>query len=689
VKIGGARGLNRLSLAAGSAGVFVALHLLAPLGDAACAWGVDSLAGASASRRALFAAAGLALLVLALRRRPPGARVLRAIDPWRSRRHALLVPLLAAGAAAVFFAAGRSAVHLLGDGLLHLQDLELLTSHGLRVSEVSWANFNAPLSTWLIASLHRAGATFWSSPETTYRIASVLAGALYVAACFPAARRLGRERAERNAVLALLLSGGYLQLFCGYVETYAILMPFLVLYATSALAALSPERPLWAPAAILGAIVPLHFELATLVPSLIALAFLRGRGSSRMGAPAAALLALVVSAAVSAALLLVVRFDVVEYLRQPRFAFLPLLDEPNARQGARLLSPSHLADVANQWALVAPGALLAIPFVRDVRKRPELALLLSMAVFPVLFTLAGNPEVGAFRDWDAFAFAAVPLTLWAGAALVRSVRADLVAPIALAIAGASALHTLAWIDVNADARRAEERFARLLAHCRVSRHALSYGWETLGSLQQRESRMDDARASFEKAAAAARDNPRLWLKAGELNLLAERNEDAIRFLSEVVAADPAGKSEPFAEASFLRGVAHFRRGALDDAVRDFERTIERDPRHVRAHYNLALVRMRMNQPDEAVRSLVAALAVMPDFATAHETLGSLLLSQGRIEEAGAHLARALELEPGGPRAAEIERRLREIRRIRETPGNGTGSTGGKDAPTGRSTERAE
>ena len=40
-------------------------------------------------------------------------------------------------------------------------------------------------------------------------------------------------------------------------------------------------------------------------------------------------------------------------------------------------------------------------------------------LYPLLFNAMANPEIGAFRDWDALSFPALPLSLWAACALLR------------------------------------------------------------------------------------------------------------------------------------------------------------------------------------------------------------------------------------------------------------------------------
>ncbi len=47
--------------------------------------------------------------------------------------------------------------------------------------------------------------------------------------------------------------------------------------------------------------------------------------------------------------------------------------------------------------------------------------------------------------------------------------------------GASALHALFWISLNADPDSVVDRYERLMQQTAVSKHGKVYGWETLGS----------------------------------------------------------------------------------------------------------------------------------------------------------------------------------------------------------------
>ncbi|MGQ0721341.1 MAG: tetratricopeptide repeat protein [Candidatus Eiseniibacteriota bacterium] len=578
------------------AAAFLALHLIARGGGVLARWwGVDALAYLPGAASASFALAAAALFVPAARNTVIRAAATVGVRP------VIGAAALGALAAAVSLAMPAT-THLLGDGLLHLGDLQRLASSGASFSEVSWANENAPLANWTVWALHRAGG--WSSPLTTFRVLGFACGVGYILAAAGAAWRLAPDGAGRALLLGTLLTAGYVQLFAGYVELYAPLPPLVLLYVAAG--AVRAGSVPWIPAILLGVLVPLHFTTATLWPSLAVLCLAAARAGVGRAAAAAACVAL--PAVVSAALLTAVGFDAGAWLAAPRGAnVLPLAGDPGFRQAYRLLDPPHFVDVANQLLLVAPAALLALPLaVRRGERDAAGPFLGTAALVPLLFTFVANPEVGAFRDWDALSFAAVPLTVLAARSAARAVPDRLLAHGVVVICGAAALHTVAWLAVNAGDRPAEARFAGLLEACPLSRHALAYGSESLGSLRLAAGRAEEACASFESAARAAPDNPRHHISAGKLHLALGRPDRARERFAAALRLDPSR-----AEAWFGMGTLELARRDAGAALAAFRAATEADPAFAPAWFNLGAVLRERGELDASREALRRYLLLDP------------------------------------------------------------------------------
>lgn len=94
-----------------------------------------------------------------------------------------------------------------------------------------------------------------------------------------------------------------------------------------------------------------------------------------------------------------------------------------------------------------------------------------------------------------------------------------------------------------------------------------------------------------------------------------RTEDAIRLLSQAIAEDPRNQ-----RAYLILGAAHVKRNEFDDAIAAFERAREIRPDQAHVHYNLGLVYQRAGRPQDALTAFRAALEVDPSYEKARQAL---------------------------------------------------------------------
>jgi spermidine synthase len=111
----------------------------------------------------------------------------------------------------------------------------------------------------------------------------------------------------------------------------------------------------------------------------------------------------------------------------------------------------------------------------------------------------------------------------------------------------------------------------------------------------------------------------------------------------------------------LAGLAELRSGRIDEAVREFEAALARDPAFPDARAALGQIRydqgadlLEAGQYRAAIAPLAAAVALLPDSAPALNDLGVALASIGRVSEARDYFQRAVARDPG---FAEARRNL--------------------------------
>src|SRR5919201_4740049 len=98
-----------------------------------------------------------------------------------------------------------------------------------------------------------------------------------------------------------------------------------------------------------------------------------------------------------------------------------------------------------------------------------------------------------------------------------------------------------------------------------------------------------------------------------------------------------------------RGIELADRGWLDEAINDFKKAIELDPRSAHAHDNLATVYSEKKRYREALQEYLTALSLEPDSATAHYNLACFLATHG-ADMAIAEYKDAIQLDPEYPDA---------------------------------------
>jgi len=168
-------------------------------------------------------------------------------------------------------------------------------------------------------------------------------------------------------------------------------------------------------------------------------------------------------------------------------------------------------------------------------------------------------------------------------------------------------------------------------------------------------------------------NPEVVVKLAKILRTIGRNEEALEFFQRYHAMVPGdylgfahigsclsalgryNEAEPYFRRT-LAGVddplTHYNlglllsiTGRLDDAVREYEKSLAGDPMQSDARTNLATSLARQGKVDLAMREFARVLDHDPENALARTNLGVVLLQQGRVNQARAELESALRIDP--------------------------------------------
>jgi tetratricopeptide (TPR) repeat protein len=94
------------------------------------------------------------------------------------------------------------------------------------------------------------------------------------------------------------------------------------------------------------------------------------------------------------------------------------------------------------------------------------------------------------------------------------------------------------------------------------------------------------------------------------------------------------------------GLALSKKGSLDLAITQYQKSLEIWPDFSTTHNNLASALLDEGRVDEAIAHELQALQLKPDYAEARYNLGRALFQKGRLDEAIVQYQAALELKPG-------------------------------------------
>ena len=622
--------------------LFLVGHLLLGFLPMPALWGLDLLSYAPWWYALVFLLVSLGMWALC--HWPAVVQVLPqcTLDPWRPGLWGWLARLLIVAVALAFFVGWRSQVHLLGDGYLMLRELAMFVDRA----------GNEPLALWLLGQLYAFAA---GDAEGVYRLYSYGAGIAYVAIALMMARALATTRDARWLVFGMLVTAGYMQLFCGYVETYPPLFAGALLYLLAGLYVLRGRLPLWVLSGGLALLMTYHFIAITLAPSLLLLAWFAWR-RGHLSHWSQVVGGFAVGPVVVLLVLYGVGVDLFAYATGLRGGhLLPVFADPDYTQAYGLLNWRHVLDLLNEQLLVAPAAVLVLVGVRGaVREKgsDERSFFAVAGIFPFIFTALANPEIGAFRDWDVLAFPALPLSLWAACVLLDRGMG----PGPWLVCGAAALHTFTWIGINAEAAAGIARYEALLIEGALSKHGRAYGWETLGAFYREVDRREDSLRAFAQAVAADPRNVRFRVAMARDQLALRKSREASQTLLAALEID--GEQAHIwdllgtaytADGDYLAGIAAHRR-ALDLQGRDgvvwynlgnayllvgdaaaavdaYRQAAVWGVQRAELSYNRGLAHEALEQWPAARASYEEALGVNPNYAVARARLGEIIKRQ--------------------------------------------------------------
>lgn len=595
-------------------GVFlVVLHGLALGPLRGVLWGVDAYAFLPPAVFLIAVACLLAIAAWSWRR----DRYSVSLKPLRMQGRSAISELASAVAlgtvaAAIFF--GFRVRHLLlGDGLP--LTASAMRGEGFHPLEPLAMQMQVAVASWMGPVLSGEGARNFQSTWLALSLASAITGGIFTVVVSQVVRNFLDDRKSgttdspdgqaRGALTLLILSQGYILVFFGYVENYALATLGNAFYLWLAVRHLRGRAPLLAPGLALLLAIGFHFSAVALGLSfgVLAVSDLRRSDSRRPAARDLVLLALAGALAV-----VVLRTSHPGY--DPVASLIGAISSvaTTAEAGARVVDARHIREVLNALLLVGPlGIVALLGFLSQagrspVRGRdPERAFFVVLGLTGLLIPLvAGDSNLGYARNWDLLSPWGFVTVAAGSLGLSSAVGAEaLRGAIRLGLA-LSLFHTLPWIAVNASEAAALRRFETLpLGAGRVE--------STIGYWHALRGRGELAEQWLRRSVVVDSTNVRGWLFLGRLELGRGRNDQAR------LAFDRARRLRPELEEAW-RGalLARWRTGEWAAAAALLGEAVELHPNSASLRAAGGIARALEGDSLRAARDLEAASSMSPD-----------------------------------------------------------------------------
>lgn len=321
--------------------------------------------------------------------------------------------------------------------------------------------------------------------------------------------------------------------------------------------------------------------------------------------------------------------------------------------------------VALAWYLVWRGGLPPIYAARYMVAAVGSSLL-GGAIAGSVLNLADRKPKARTLGW---AIAAAPAVAMLPALLPATGWEHLTAASAYAKwgigeAAAQELDSLAWEDTSPDQMvRASELWltiGRAAAALEWADRAAesAYGkaeWEAVGDLYRRLGQDDLAAIQYRLVALAEPPERDERYVAGAYLLAKGLWRQAAQHLQE--AANNAASRQDRLDARSDLGVCLKRLGFAADAVGEWEKVKEADPKHLKARWNLALTYQEFEMFGMAESEYRAVLALKPDDIDARYNLAVVLARLGRKQDAAAQLDLVLKQDPNHQGAKQLRGQL--------------------------------
>ncbi len=371
----------------------------------------------------------------------------------------LCIVLLPVLSGAVFWI-WRERTFFLGDGFMIIRWLPIIKT----VEDIPQAFKHEPFTGFIMWNFYRLLATLQitSNPEVAIQWTSILFGVGFVAVLLVLVRDMMSDAIDRVLLFLFIFTAGGSQLFFGYVENYAPAYSCFLLYITVSVAYVRGKCSLLIPSAVFGILLTLNLGMLCMAPSLALLCYYEIRSRHIMNA----LLSCVASVTMSVLILWLCHYPLsllYEVFFRGDSHIVPWREAAGRWQAYTLFSSLHFLELANLFLLLSPFAVVlciagpVLSTVKSILRTPDRIFVSCAGLCGIVFLFIVNTDLGMSRDWDLLSSFTVGIIIAAAWYMVAVEPAQTRRRLLIVVVGIMALHTSAWIMVNADEERSLAR----------------------------------------------------------------------------------------------------------------------------------------------------------------------------------------------------------------------------------------
>ena len=576
--------------------------------------------------------------------------------PKLSRSQNILVGVIGAFIAGLFFWFGREHYYFLGDG--YMLTRKIVTMSGIeRIPEFSP---NEPLAGLMYFYMHQFLDTlgYGQSGELPYQIVSVLSGIGYVVCSVLLATIIGKTRTQRILIALFMIASGVSELFFGYVEMYAPSAFLFSLFLLLAVLYLQEKVSIVFPALVFALLIVTHLAMASLLP-VIVLLIMNSKRRKFLNLAIASVTIIVIVYLV----FVLSKFDWQSF----SLAFLsggshilPLQTIVTNEQQYSLFSSVHWTELFQLYILLCPFALVLtfstfIVFRKSIQwGDPILQFFVLVSLCGVGTTLLLNPELGLSRDWDAFSPLYLGLIATAGIVSVCYIPSNTkIRKSIIMILGITVLHVLSWVSLNASDEESLSRLESLPSTTTWSRKAILYAYEDYAIMYRK--RVDGPHSIewYKKYLAIDSMNPRIWGKMGHVYQLMGDEESKIESYKK---AQQYGSSDGNLLADL--GMTQLKRGKAEDAISAFQQLLKTDSTQPDAHFYLGIAYYTQHNTAKALAYFEETISLSPEYLKAYYAGIELYMRNNDIRHAREMFEKYLRNAPANsPQTDSLRKRF--------------------------------